>query len=128
VSSLWTPSGERPVDREPAPAAPSSPAEEAEQLSEAEIEERMAELREQLARTPVAGIVAQVAYQLFEVAALHLSLQPPQLEEAQLGIDAMAALIDGLGDRLGENAAPLRDGLSQIQMAFVQITNQAPGE
>ena len=85
----------------------------------------MAQLREQLAPTPVEGIVAQMAYQLFEVAALHLSIQPPQFVHAQLAIDALAALIEGLGERLGEHAGPLRDGLSQIRMAFVQIKEQA---
>jgi hypothetical protein len=94
-------------------------------IDEAEMEARLEELRVQLANTPVEGIVAQVAYQLFEVAALHLSLQPPNLDQAQLAIDAMAALVEGLGDRLGEHAAPLRDGLSQIRMAFVQIKNAA---
>jgi hypothetical protein len=91
------------------------------EIDEAELQAHMSELRDQLAHMPVEGIVAQVAYQLFEVAALHLSLQPPQLVQAQLGIDAMAALVDGLGDRLGDHAAPLREGLSQIRMAFVQV-------
>lgn len=85
----------------------------------------MAELRDQLAQTPVEGIVAQVAYQLFEVAALHLSLQPPQLAQATVAIDAMAALVDALAGRLGEHEGPLREGLSQIRMAFVQIQKAA---
>ena len=132
MSSLWTPGGERPVGRDPQPEAPTPPppppgpgdyAEEP--LSEAEVEARMAELRDQLARTPVESVVAQVAYQLFEVGALHLSLQPPQLEQAQMAIDAMAALVDGLAGRLGENEPQLRDGLSQIRMAFVQIQRGA---
>ena len=129
MSSLWTPGGERPVGRDAPPQAQStastSPFEPDGPIDEAELEARMAELRDQLAHTPVAGIVAQVAYQLFEVAALHLSLQPPQLGDAQLAIDAMAALVEGLGDRLGEHDRPLREGLSQLQMAFVQIKNQA---
>ena len=86
----------------------------------------MDQLREQLARTPSAVVVAQVAYQLFEVAALHLSLQPPQLDEARLAIDAMAALVETLGDRLAENAGPLRDGLTQIRLAFVQVQKGEP--
>jgi hypothetical protein len=109
-----------------APVAGSTAPVDDEALSPEEVEERMAELREQLAATPVSAIVAQVAYQLFEVAALHLSLQPPQLDEARLGIDAMAAVVEGLGDRLGENAAPLRDGLTQIRLAFVQVQKGDP--
>ncbi len=125
MSSLWTPGGERPISREPAaqPGPPPGPAEE--EIDEAALQEHLAQLREQLADTPVEGVVAQMAYQLFEIAALHLSLQPPQLEQAQLAIDALAALIEGLGDRLGDHARPLRDGLSQIRMAFVQIKQQA---
>ena len=65
----------------------------------------MAELREQLARTPAEVVIANHAFGLFELAALHLSLQPPQLDQARLAIDALAALVDGLGDRLGEPGA-----------------------
>ena len=122
MSSLWTPGGERPVARETEPP----PQQYDEQpVDEAELQARMAELREQLAHTPVEGIVAQMAYQLFEIGALHLSVQPPQFDQAQLAIDALAQLVEGMGDRLGEHAAPLRDGLSQIRMAFVQIKEQA---
>lgn len=81
----------------------------------------MAELQEQLARTPAYRVVANHAFGLFELAALHLSLQPPQLDQASLAIDAMAALVEGLGERLGEHAAELSDGLAQLRMAFVQI-------
>ena len=58
---------------------------------------------------------------LFELAAIHLSHQPPQLGEASVAIDAMAALVESLGDRLGPNASVLRDALGQIRMAFVQV-------
>ena len=127
MSTLWTPGGERPVPREgQAPERAARAEQSPEQpTDDAELEERMAELREQLAHTPVEGIVAQMAYQLFEVGALHLSLQPPQFTQAQVAIDALAALVEGLGEALGEHAAPLRDGLSQIRMAFVQIKSQA---
>ena len=110
MSSLWTPEGERPV--EPGP----------EELTEEELAERLEALREQLAQTPVADIVAQSAYQFFEVGALHLSVIPPQLDEAKLAIDALGVLVEGLGERLGPNATTLRDGLANIRMAFVQVT------
>ena len=79
---------------------------------------QMDELREQLARTPAEVVVANHAFGLFELAALHLSLQPPQLDQARLAIDALAALVEGLGGRLGDAAAaavgrpgPAPDGL-----------------
>ena len=79
------------------------------------------QLREQLAHTPATLVVANHAFGLFELAALHLSLQPPQLEEARVAIDALAALVEGMVTRLGEHEDQLRDGLAQLRMAFVQI-------
>ena len=106
MSTLWTPGGERPVSREPRPgsgpeAAPSA-REGAGEPTPEEMQARLAELQEQLARTPAEVVVANHAFGLFELAALHLSLQPPQLDQARLAIDALASLVDGLGDRLGD--------------------------
>ncbi len=36
----------------------------------------------------------------------------------------MAAVVEAVGDRLGDNAGPLRDALTQLQMAFVQRKNE----
>jgi hypothetical protein len=66
-------------------------------------------------------VVANHAFGLFELAALHLSLDPPQLDQARLAIDALSALVEGLGDRLGEHGKELTAGLSQLRMAYVQI-------
>jgi len=87
----------------------------------------MAELQARLARTPAAVVIANHAFGLFELAGLHLSLDPPQLDQARLAIDALAALVEGLGDRLGSPAKDLANGLSQIRMAFVQINAQVGG-
>jgi hypothetical protein len=81
----------------------------------------MAELRDQLAKAPAEVVVANHAFGLFELAALHLSLQPPQLDQARLAIDALAALVDGLGGRLGDAAPQLSEGLSQLRLAYVQL-------
>ena len=121
MSSLWAPGGERPVP----PAQPRSPADDdgdAERpLSEAEMQAQMAALRDELAKTPAAAVIANHAYGMFELAALHLSLQPPQLPEAQLAIDALTVLIDGLPGRLGDHEAELKSALAQLKLAFVQI-------
>ena len=66
-------------------------------------------------------VVANHCFGLFELAALHLSQQPPHLDGARLAIDALAAVVEGLGDRLGEATGTLRDGLAQLRMAYVQI-------
>ena len=125
MSSLWTPGGERPVSREPAPEhpSPSDPAATAAgQPSEEEMRRQMAELQEQLARTPAEMVVANHAYGLFELAALHLSLNPPQLDQARVAIDALACLVEGMGPRLGPASEELDTGLAQLRMAFVQVS------
>jgi hypothetical protein len=52
----------------------------------------------------------------------------PNLPEAGLAIDALAALVDGLTDRLGEGEAMLRDALTQAQMLFVQLAENQPAD
>ncbi len=81
----------------------------------------MAELQQQLAETPAAEIVANHCFGLFELAALHLSLAPPQLGEASVAIDALTAIVDGLPGRLGQNEGQLKEGLASLKLAFVQI-------
>ena len=120
MGSLWTPGGTGGGDGDAV-----GPAEEP---TEEELAEHMAELREQLAQTPVADVVANHCYGLFALAALHLSLAPPQLGEAQLAIDALGALVEGLSGRLGEHDANLKAGLAQLRLAFVQIRAASLGQ
>lgn len=86
-------------------------------------QEELDEMRQQLAQAPAELVIANHAMGLWELAALHLSQQPPQLAQAQLAIDALSALVDGLQGRLGEDERSLREGLAQLRMAFVQIHN-----
>ena len=88
---------------------------------EGELRAELDEARRRLAEVPAAQVVANHAMGLFELAAIHLSHQPPQLGEAAVAIDGMAALVESLGDRLGSNASVLRDALAQIRLAFVQV-------
>ena len=122
MSSIWTPGGERPVGREPSSATP-GPVEEAveRELTPEEMEQQMAALQQQLAETPAAMVVANHCFGLFELAALHLSLQPPQLGEASVAIDALNAIVEGLVGRLGEHETQLKEGLASLKLAFVQI-------
>src|SRR5487761_1456560 len=118
MSSLWTPSGERPVGRQPSspPERPPERAPGGAEPSEEEIAARMAELKEELARTPAEVVVANHAFGLFELAALHLSLQPPQLNQARLAIDSLGALVEGMAGRLGDAELQLGDGLAQLRL------------
>ena len=78
-------------------------------------------MQRELAEAPASIVVANHAFGLFELAALHLSLQPPNLDQAALAIDAMAAIVEGLAGRLEEAEPQLREALAQLRMAFVQI-------
>ena len=129
MSTLWTPGGERPVGGADPSAPPAPPgAEAAAPLSEEEVEARMAELRQQLADTPAELVVANHCFGLFELAALHLSLQPPRLPQARLAIDALAALLEALAGRLGAEERQLQDGLASLRLAYVQIQGAQAAE
>ena len=45
----------------------------------------------------------------------------PTSRAAALAIDAVACLVEGLGDRLGDDAPTMRDALANIRLAFVQV-------
>src|ERR1700729_718358 len=106
MSTLWTPGGERPIPRDPSPATATTDQEGPEPTDE-QMQAELAELQAKLARTPAAVVIANHAFGLFELAALHLSLEQPQLEEVRLAIDALAALVEGLGARPGAPAQGL---------------------
>jgi hypothetical protein len=149
--SLWTPSGEHPVDRrgsegagraEPPPASGAAPpgagpgagadadAPSLEDLTpeqRAQVEEmarQMEEAQQRMLRAPLGTVIGQHALQLYELAVLYLSQDPPRLDDGRAAIDAFAAVIERLGDRLGEAEQPLRQYLNQIQLAYVQVANE----
>jgi uncharacterized protein with GYD domain len=134
--SLWTPGGEHPIDDGDDrggppddtgagfedPLAALSPEERAQAQAMAE---EMDEVRRQLASVPASVVVGNHVMGLYELAAIHLSNEPPAFTEAQLAIDAMGAVLEALEGRLGEHEATLRDALGQMRLAFVQLRGQA---
>ena len=86
-----------------------------------EAQRAMEDARARLAEVPAEVVVTNHVMGLYELAAIHLSASPPDLVQSALAIDAVACLVDGLGDRLGEEATTMRDALNNIRMAFVQI-------
>lgn len=90
----------------------------------AQIEAAMAEARARLADVPAEVVVTNHVMGLYELGAIHLSAQTPDLVSASLAIDAMAMLVDGLGDRLGDEAPTMRDALANIKLAFVSVKAQ----
>lgn len=95
-----------------------------EQAQVEEMAREMAQVREQLASVPASTVVANHAMGLYELGAIHLSDDPPNLTEAKVAIDAMGAVVGALEGRLGEAEPTLTEALSQIQMVFVQLSNQ----
>jgi hypothetical protein len=79
------------------------------------------EARRRVAEAPPEVVVTNHVMGLYELAAIHLSAEQPNLPAAALAIDAVACLVDGLGDRLGPDVTTLRDALANIRLAFVQI-------
>ena len=86
-----------------------------------EAQAAMADARERLMSVPAEVVVTNHVMGLYELAAIHLSADEPDLTQAALAIDSVACLVDGLGDRLGPDAATMRDALNNIRLAFVQI-------
>jgi hypothetical protein len=87
----------------------------------AEAAEALAETRQRLAEVPAEVVVVNHVMGLYELAAIHLSAQPPRLFEAALAIDSVACLVEGLEGRLGDEEATLKLALDNIRIAFVQI-------
>jgi len=122
VSGLWTPSGDQPASPGPEP-------------SEDEIA-ALRDLHARLAATPVADVIVNHAIGIWQLALVHLGVvtppdeqgrrPAPDLASAGLAIDALAALVDGLAERLGEGEEMLREALGQVQMLFVEVAEQQP--
>jgi hypothetical protein len=132
VSGLWTPSGGDPAPEntqtdQPADAAPGEPT--AEEIA------AVREIQARLAATPVEDVIANHAIGILQLAFVHLGITAlpdesgrppsPNLAAAGLAIDAVAALVDGLGSRLGDYESDLRDALVQAQRLFVEIADAA---
>lgn len=120
--TLWTPGGEH----EPAPAAPPTEALTDDERAQLEaMQAEMAEVRQQLLEAPAAVVVANHAMGIYELAAIHLTAEQPKLPEASVAIDALAALLDGLSGRLGESEPTLREALSQLRAAYLEVRARA---
>jgi len=89
-----------------------------------------------LADVPAVEVVSTAALHLMSAAAVHVGLaedlpEHRDLDEARTLIDALAGLVVAGAPRLGHHhAAPLRDGLRSLQLAFREASTVAdpPGE
>ncbi|MGK2882824.1 MAG: DUF1844 domain-containing protein [Mycobacterium sp.] len=88
-----------------------------------------------LAEIPAVEVISRSAVMLMSAAAekLGLSSENPEdspfrdLDEARRLITALAGLITASAEYLGPHAAPLRDGLKSLQLAFRELS-AAPDE
>ncbi len=125
--SLWTPGGEHPVDKDAPGAAPPDLSPEEQQQLEA-MRAQMEQVQAQLLSVPAAVVVANHAMGLYELAALHLTQPEPDLTEATVAIDALGALVDGMQGRLGEDEAAVRDALTHLRAAYLEIRGRQEGD
>ncbi len=81
-----------------------------------------------IAEVPSVEIISTAALHLMSAAAVHLGLaedlpEHRDLDEARSLIDALAGLLDASAQSLGHHhAAPLRDGLRSLQLAFKEAS------
>jgi hypothetical protein len=129
VSSLWTPSGEHRPDDEPTPEAAPGPGAGPE-ISPEQVEEFL-RFHAEITSIPAVDLVANHAFGLQQLAMMHLMQVPaedgtvtePRLDEAALAIDALSALVDTLGDRLGPHLDELRQSVTDLRLAFVEASS-----
>jgi hypothetical protein len=80
------------------------------------------ELREALKQLRVEDVVLQTVVTLINLSGRRLTAEGEKdVEQAKLGIDAARALLPVIPE---EEAKPIREALSQLQMIYVQETQQ----
>ncbi|MCX4861724.1 DUF1844 domain-containing protein [Streptomyces canus] len=101
------------------------------------------EMTRDIAEVPAVEVIVTVAVNLMSAAAVKLGLAPQEgegdkykdLDEARKLVAALAGLLDASATEISSfHAAPLRDGLKSLQLAFREASlvpdepGQGPGE
>ncbi|MEU9155316.1 DUF1844 domain-containing protein [Streptomyces sp. NPDC048417] len=101
------------------------------------------EMTRDIAEVPAVEVIVTVAVNLMSAAAVKLGLAPQEgegdkykdLDEARKLVTALAGLLDASATEISSfHAAPLRDGLKSLQLAFREASTvpdepgQGPGE
>jgi len=105
-------------------------------MSEQELteEEMRAALEEELKRVRVEQVVTEATVSILNVAVLRAGLVPGaegDVDPAQvrMGVEAVRALLPLVEEAVGaEQAKPIRDALSQLQLAYVRAAGGEGGE
>ncbi len=110
--------------QEPAPHQHQEPPGQAPPVWTPEQEAEARRMAEEIARVGASEWVVSAAMNLVNVAGVKLETGP--LDDASLAIDALAAIIRDTGSRLGDAEAPLRQVLSQLQIAYARAATPGP--
>jgi len=115
-----------PSQPEPAagPAPQAGPAAEGEPIWTPEQEAEAQRFIQEIGQRPSLEWVLNSAVTLANVAGTKLDLG--QTADAQIAIDALAAIVEKLGPRFGQAEAPLRQTLAQLQLAYAERNLAGP--
>lgn len=127
--TLWTPDGDHPIPPASDPSgAPADELTDEQQEQARQMAHEMSEARQQLLEAEVATVLANHALGIYELAALHITSENPDMVEARLAVDALGVLVEGLEGRLGDGEPTLVDALNNIKIGYVQRANQIKQE
>ena len=96
-------------------------------------EELRAAYEAEMKRLRVEDVVAQTAVSLLNLGARKAGLvagseDERDLPQVRMAIEGARALLPLVEPQLGPNAAPLRDALSQLQLAYAQLAGEGQGD
>jgi hypothetical protein len=96
-------------------------------------EELRAQLEEELRRITVRDVLLQTIVSLVNLGGQRLGLAPGaedmrDLDQARLAIEGVRALLPLVEEQDAEQVRPIRDALSQLQLAYAQLAGGEPTE
>jgi hypothetical protein len=99
-------------------------------------EEQLRQIEAEMERITVDDVLLQTLVTLLNLAARKAGLAtppgqqapPPDLEQMRQAIDGARAILPLVEQRHADQLGPVRDTLSQLQMAYSQLRGQAGGE
>jgi hypothetical protein len=99
-------------------------------------EEEIRQIEAEMERLRVDDVLLQTLVTLINLGARKAGLASPpgegepsrDLEQTKQAIDGARALLPILEPRHAQELAPVKDALSQLQMAYVQLSGQTPSE
>ena len=130
MSTLWTPEGEHRIPNAKSGQKPASESlndtsslPDLENMTEEQIAEMVDKVRGEVLNTPAIQIILNHLSGLAELAAIHLSVDQPDLESAKLAIDCLEAIVEKIKDKVDDEISnAVTTMLSQLQVAWVNAS------